>query len=102
MRVDFFRTGGLGNVQLTASLETTKLFPDEAVKVHKLLDDAKFFDLPENITSLNPDPDGYEYRITVDSAEHLHTVTVSGRSVPGSLRPLIDYLSSIALQSKGR
>ena len=69
MRVDFIRTGGFGGIRLTTSVETTQLPPDQAVTIHKLLDDARFFELPENIAPPRPMPDSFQYRITVASAE---------------------------------
>lgn len=98
MRVDFFRTGGDSDMRLTTSLDTTRQFPDEAVKVHKLLDDAGFFDLPSQIGS--PNDEGFQYQITVDSAEHTHTVKVSDAACPTELRPLIDYLSNQATETR--
>ncbi len=100
MRVDFIRTGGFAGIRLTTSVETTQLPPDQAVTIHKLIDDSRFFQLPENIAPPKPMPDSFQYRITVASAEQTHTVSVSDSACPDSLRPLIDYLSKMAMTSK--
>ncbi len=102
MRVDFIRTGGFGGIRLTTSVETTQLPPDQAVTIHKLLDDSRFFDLPENIAPPRPVPDSFQYRLTVASAEQTHTVTVSDTACPDSLRPLIDYLTKMAMVTKNQ
>ncbi len=102
MRVDFIRTGGVAGVRLTTSVETTELPPDQAVTLHKLLDDSRFFDLPENIAPPRPMPDRFEYRLTVASAEQTHTVTVNDAACPDSLKPLINYLTTMAMVSKDK
>ncbi len=100
MRVDFIRTGGFGGIRLTTSVETTQLPPDQAVTIHKLLDDSGFFSLPENIAPPRPMPDSFQYRITAASAEQTHTVTASDPGIPDSLRPLIDYLTKMAMTTR--
>lgn len=102
MRVDFMRTGGFAGVRLTTSVETTELPPDQAVTIHKLLDDARFFDLPEHIAPPKPMPDRFEYNITVASAEQTHTVSVSDSACPDSLKPLVNYLTTMAMVSKDK
>ncbi len=100
MQIDFIRTGGFAGVRLTTSVDTTKLPPDQAVTLHKLLDDAGFFQLPENIAPPKPQPDRFEYRISVSSAEQSHAIVVNDAAAPDSLRPLIDYLTKMAMVSK--
>ena len=102
MRVDFIRTGGFAGVRLTTSVDTTDLSPDQAVTIHKLLDDSRFFELPENIAPPKPMPDRFEYRLTVASAEQTHTVTVNDAACPESLKPLLNYLTTMAMVSKDR
>ena len=102
MRVDFIRTGGFGGIRLTTSVETTELPPDQAVTIHKLLDDARFFDLPQNIAPPRPVPDSFQYQLTVASAQETHTVQVTDTACPDSLRPLIDYLTKMAMVTKNR
>lgn|SRR5512146_1359083 len=102
MRVDFIRTGGFAGVRLTTSIETTKLTPDQAVTIRKLLDDSRFFDLPENIAPAKPMPDRFEYRVTVASAQQTHTVTCSDAACPDSLKPLLNYLTTMAMVSKDK
>ncbi len=102
MRIDFIRTGGVTGVRLTTSVETTELPPDQAVTLHKLLDDSRFFDLPENMAPPKPMPDRFQYSLTVASAEQTHSITVSDGAVPDSLRPLLNYLTTMAMVSKNR
>lgn len=62
---------------------------------HELLDEADFFELPENLKSKDI-PDGFTYHITVESTKIKHSVRCSDDTVPEDLRPLLDELSKQA------
>lgn len=102
MQIDFIRTGGITGVRLTTSVDTTQLPPDQAVTLEKLVDDSAFFDLPENLTPPRPMPDRFEYRLTIASAQKTHSIVASDGAVPDALRPLLNYLTTMAMVSKNR
>jgi hypothetical protein len=100
MLIDFIRTGGFAGIRLTTSVDTTKLPPDQATTLHNLIDEAAFFSLPEKIASAKPAPDRFEYRLTVNSAQKSHSIEVNDAAAPESLRPLLNYLTTMAMVSK--
>ncbi len=102
MQIDFIRTGGITGVRLTTSVDTTQLPPDQAVTLHKLIDDAGFFNLPDNLAPPKPMPDRFEYRLTITSAEQTKSIVAYDGAVPDTLRPLLNYLTTMAMVSKNR
>lgn len=102
MRIDFVRTGGFTGMRLSTSVETTELPPDQAANLQKLLDDSGFFELPEKLMPDKPQPDRFEYHLTVASAQKTHSVDVSDAAAPQSLRPLLNYLTTMAMVSNDR
>ncbi|HYX14177.1 MAG TPA: protealysin inhibitor emfourin [Nostoc sp.] len=52
--------------------------------------------LPEHITSLNAQSDRFQYKLTVEDKGKQHTLTVSEAALPGTLRPLIEWLQNIS------
>jgi len=66
----------------------------DATSLMRLIDQAEFFNLPENLI-VRFNPDEYQYTISVDLGSICHTVRANDSTVPASLRPLIDELSSL-------
>lgn len=93
--INFKRTGGMMGQELTTDFDLNNMPATEARRLHGLLDDSRFFDVP-NITDLRSGPDEYEYVITVVAGNSIHTVHVSDTSMPASLRPLVEDLTEIA------
>ncbi len=80
---------------MSVSIDTNKLAPTEANKVESLVESSGFFELPEAIA--NPtQPDRFQYHLTVAEPKRKHTVTVSESSMPGTLKPLVDWLMDVA------
>ncbi len=102
MHIDFTRTGGFAGMRLTTSVDTANLPPDQATNLQKLMDDAQFFDLPAKLMPDKPMPDRFEYHVTVSSDQQTHTIDVNDAAVPQSLRPLLNYLTTMAMVSKNR
>ncbi|MCC5657386.1 hypothetical protein LC608_10390 [Nostoc sp. XA010] len=96
MRISFERTGGFAGITKKTSLDTDTLPPNEASTLVRLVEVADLFRLPEHITSLNPQSDRFQYKLTVEDNGKQHTVTVSEAALPGTLRPLIEWLQVTA------
>lgn len=60
----------------------------------RLIEQAEFFNLPENLI-IKFNPDEYQYTVTVDAGVVSHTVRTNDTTMPESLRPLVDELSSL-------
>jgi len=92
--ITFKRSGGFIGQGMRFQLDLKQLPPDDAHAIIRLIRQAEFFNLPENfIIKFNPDE--YQYTITVDLGVISHTVRANDTTMPASLRPLVDELSSL-------
>lgn len=94
MRISFERTGGFAGISKTKTVDTASLEANEANQLPQLLEVANFFNLPANITASPTQPDRFQFRLTVEDEGKKHTVTVSEAALPGTLRPLIEWLNN--------
>jgi hypothetical protein len=99
MRISYERSGGFMGRKLNFSVDLDELPKDQAETLNRLLQQADFFNLPENIIS-KPVPDEFTYIITVETATQSHRVRVSDTSMTDPLRPLFDELSRRARSGK--
>ncbi len=102
MRIEFVRSGGFAGISLTARVDSEKLSPDEAKALEQKVNDAGFFDLPEQIKPASPGADMFEYSVTVALLTRTHTVVVTETVVPEKLRPLLNHLTDLARTGKYR
>lgn len=98
MRITFERTGGFAGITRKTTVDTTTLPAKEAKELPLLVEVADLFQLPAQIPSPNPQSDRFQYRLTVEDNGKQHTVTVSEAALPGTLRPLIEWLNNAAKQ----
>ena len=92
--ITFKRSGGFIGQGMKYELNLNRLPTDDTRKLIRLIEKAEFFNLPENlITKFMPDE--YQYTITVDVGITSHTVRTNDTTMPESLRPLVDELSSL-------
>lgn len=96
MRMTMERTGGFAGISITKEVDTNTLPDNEAKQLRQLVDAADFFRLPKTIKSNSPQPDRFQYQLTVEDNGKQHTVEVSEQAVPGTLRPLIEWLMAAA------
>ena len=90
----FKRSGGFVGRGMRFELDLRHLPANQAQNLVRLIEEAQFFNLPENmIVKFNPDE--YQYTITVDAGVTSHTVRTNNSMMPASLRPLVDELSQI-------
>jgi hypothetical protein len=91
MRIIVERTGGFTGIPLTKTVDSATLSQQEAASLHQMMAVASFFELPATITS-TPQPDRFQYRITVEQESKQHSVTVGEAAVPANLKPLLGWL----------
>ena len=92
--ITFKRSGGFIGKGMKYELNLNQLPQDDAQSFIRLIQQAKFFSIPENlIVKFNPDE--YQYTITVDAGIICHTVRTNDTTMPASLRPLVDELSAL-------
>ncbi len=92
MRISLERTGGFAGMTRNTTVDTASLPSHQANQLPSLLEAADFFNLPTDIETPANQRDRFQYRLTVEDKEKQHTVTVSEAAMPGTLRPLIEWL----------
>jgi len=94
-KISFKRSGGFIGRGMRFELNLNNL-PISAVRnITRLVEEAQFFDLPENLIKTFK-PDEYQYTITVDAGITNNTVRTNDSTMPSSLRPLIRELSLLS------
>ena len=92
--ITFKRCGGFVGEGLRAEVRLEKLPPRDARIFLRLVEQADFFSIPENlIVKFNPDE--FQYTITVEDGSTCHTVRTNDTTMPVSLRPLVEELSAL-------
>ena len=93
MRIHFQRTGGFAGRKLEGILDSSALPPAQVRQLRELLRQSHFFDKPSEIEPQAPGADRFSYKITVEYNNRRHTVEAMEGSVPGEMRPLLDFLT---------
>ena len=96
MRVEFERSGGFARIRTAATIDSASLAPEEARKLHELVDASGFFGLPATIESPSRGADRFQYKITVTTGDRTHTVEGSEEAFPAKVKPLIQWLTKAA------
>ena len=92
--ITFKRSGGFIGPGMKFELHLNQIPSIEAQHITKLIEQAGFFNIPENLIEKFI-PDEYQYTITVDVGVLSHTVRTNDTTMPASLRPLVDELSAL-------
>lgn len=98
-KITFKRSGGFIGRGMRFELNLKNMPISDVRKITRLVEDAQFFDLPENLIK-NFQPDEYQYTITVDAGITNHTVRTNDSTMPSSLRPLVNELSLLSSVSQ--
>jgi hypothetical protein len=96
MIIHFQRSGGFTGMLVQATINSASLSPAEADKLHNLVQDANFFELPAQLTSTSSGADQFQYIVSVEDGTRRHTVETSDGAAPPSLRPLLRELTLLA------
>jgi Emfourin len=91
-QISFERSGGFMGRKVSLQLSLEELPASQSETLQRLLDEADFFNLPENLIT-SPLPDEFVYTITVEAGTRKRTIRVSDTSASESLRPLLEELS---------
>ena len=89
-KIYFERSGGFMGRKVSLNLDMDELPDDEAELLRELLEEADFFELPDDLTSSDI-PDAFTYLINVKLKEKQHSVRVSDTTIPDDLRPLLFF-----------
>jgi hypothetical protein len=110
MRIHFERSGGFANIRLSAEADTDarelifgaarvkrSLSAEEARKLEEMVKAADFFNSPAAATRPAQGADRFQYIVTVEVGGKRHTVQTSEAVAPAGLRPLLDFLTKLAM-----
>ncbi len=75
MQIHYQRTGGFAGLKISGKIDLEDLDEEIAEKIHHLLDESDFFDLPEHLQSDEAARDQFNYTITVESKTDRHSIT---------------------------
>ena len=98
-KITFKRSGEFVEGWMPFELNLNALPTSTVRNITRLVEQAQFFDLPENLIR-NFQPDECQYTITVDAGITNHTVHTNDSTMPSSLRPLVRELSLMSAASQ--
>lgn len=87
--------GALGN-NIHFEQELESLSRDNARNLLRLIQEADFFNLPEDLV-VHPNLDESQFRITIEEDDRSHTARISDSTMEKSLLPLIKELTLLKL-----
>lgn len=96
MQISFERSGGFAGMVMATELDTANLSAEATKHLQTLVEAADFFRLPATIAAAKPDR--FQYQITVTDAGKQHSISVDESVMPGTLRPLVDWLINLTRQ----
>lgn len=91
MRILLERRGGVTGIPMRVAIDTSMLSPEQTAQLHQLITAMNFFDLPDRIPAV-PQPDRFQYQITIEEDHRMHTVTISETVIDDTLRSLVAWL----------
>jgi hypothetical protein len=100
MKISLKQSGGFAGIEIPlASVDTTRLAPEQASQLETQLNNTAFFNLPANVVGSEPaiGADMLQYEITVDEGNQKHTVRFRDDNSPNTapLRKLVTSLKQI-------
>ncbi len=92
LRISIERTGGVAGITIRSTVDAKDLAPEEGQKLRQMVEESNFFNLPAKIASRSPQPDRFQYELTVEEEGRRHTVMVSEEVMPEKLKLLARWL----------
>jgi len=100
MRISFERTGGFAGLQSRGEVDSEKLPAKQAQELERLVEEARLFDQPAEISAPQRARDQYQYELTVEDGNRTHTIQTSDTAASDELRNLIRWLIDAARKGK--
>ena len=95
MRILFERSGGFIGLKTGLTVDLEEIPADKASTLRDLVEGSNFFSLAAK-PETQPVPDGFRYKISVETELVQHTVSFTDVTAPDELRPLIQELTLMA------
>ena len=87
-------------MRVAATIDTQLLSPEQANEIEDMVKGLNFFDLPGELEAPDRGADRFQYRLTINTEGHTHTMEVGESAAPGELRPLLRKLTVMARSSR--
>lgn len=100
MHVQFKVSGGIAafpGLAAPRTIDVDALHPDERASLERLIQDARFFDLPSRLPAPRGSADYQSYEITIEDGQRKHTVVVSDPVAQHAVQALVARLRQLAL-----
>lgn len=98
MKIKFRQSGGFAGLVKSAEVECNDPSDEEFGVLKSMVDQAKFFDLPEPAAHAMPDME--QYSISVESEGKTREMHLSRSTIPKELKPLIKHMAGKAKYEK--
>jgi hypothetical protein len=92
IRIQLERSGGFAGISRRASVDTSKLPPEEAARIADMVGRVDFGALAATATGPPRAPDRFQYDLDVRQGGQHHRLTLGERAVTPELRALVDHL----------
>jgi len=92
IRVSVVRTGGIGGMKRTASLDTETLDEERAAHLRRLVEQANIAHVSEPTIRATRDKDRFHYTMTVQHGAFQHCLTFAEERTPEQLQPLLEMV----------
>ena len=93
--ISYKRTGGAMGQELAIDFDLNEMPANMSQRLQNLITESNFFATPVVNEALSR-PDEFEYTVTIDAGNSMHTVRTTDSSMPDSLRTLIEELTKLA------
>ncbi len=98
MKIKFQQSGGFAGLVKSVEVDRNALSDEEFGALKSLVEQAKFFDLPEPGSQTMPDME--QYSISVEAEGRTREMHLSRSTVPKELKPLIKHMAKKAKYEK--
>jgi hypothetical protein len=93
MRIRFRQSGGFAGLTKVVEVDSEQVSSDEVGRLRTMVDEALSQAIPESQPVL---PDEEQYYIEIEIEHRRQSILVARSSVPGPVRPLVEYLEKLA------
>ena len=97
--ISYKRTGGTMGQEMAIDFDLNEMPANISQRLQNMITESNFFATPVANEALSR-PDEFEYTVTIDAGNSMHTVHTTDTSMPESLRPLIEGLTELAKSSE--
>jgi len=98
MKIKFRQTGGFAGLTKSAEINRENLSKEESDMLNSLVEQSKFFEIPEPTPDAAPDIE--QYSISIESEGKTREMHLGRSNVPETLKPLIKHIAQKAKYEK--